>query len=198
MHKLIIVKLIKEEFNPFAFDIPKKEEPKKVKKESQKEHKILFDDNDLFNIMLQATKEAKADLIEKWSLVKRYLDIQSFSRASNFLVDGNPCVACDNAIIFVFDSEHQAAFVNIYENQIIINELLKEIYGKTFYFYAITDEKFKDLRRDFIEKRNAHELPPVGPILEPRHEEIIEEEEAKDELLEEAINLFGDDIIIEE
>ena len=28
---------VKEEFNPFAFDIPKKEEPKKVKKESQKE-----------------------------------------------------------------------------------------------------------------------------------------------------------------
>ena len=189
---------VKEEINPFTFDIPKKEESKKVKKESRKEHKILFDDNDLFNIMLQATKEAKADLIERWSLVKRYLDIQSFSRASNFLVDGNPCVACDNAIIFVFDSEHQAAFVNIYENQIIINELLKEIYGKTFYFYAITDEKFKDLRRDFIEKRNARELPPVGPILEPRHEEIIEEEETKDELLEEAINLFGDDIIIEE
>lgn len=189
---------IKEEVNSFTFDIPKKEEPKKVRKDSKKEHKILFEDNDLFNIMLQATKEAKADLIEKWSLVKRYLDIQSFSRASNFLVDGNPCVACDNAIIFVFDSEHQAAAVNIYENQIIINELLKEIYGKTYYFYAITDEKFKDLRRDFIEKRNARELPPVGPILEPRHEEIIEEEEAKDELLEEAINLFGDDIIIEE
>ena len=44
---------------------------------------------------------------------------------------------------------------DIYENQILINELLKEIYGKTFYFYAITDEKFKDLRREFIDKRNS-------------------------------------------
>ena len=121
-----------------------------------------------------------------------------YARASNLLIDGQPCVACDNAIIFVFDSEHQAALVNIYENQIIINELLKEIYGKTFYFYAITDEKFKDLRRSFIEKRNNKELPPASPILEPRHEEIIEEEEEVDDVLEEAINLFGDSIIIED
>ena len=187
-----------EHINPFTFDIPKKEEKKVKPKESKKEHRIIFEDNDLFNIMVQATKEAKADLIERWSLVKRYLDIQSFARASNFLVDGNPCVACDNAIIFVFDSEHQAALVNIYENQILINELLKEIYGKTFYFYAITDEKFKDLRRAFIDKRNNHELPPVGPILEPRHEEIEVEEETKDEVLESGMALFGEDIIIED
>ena len=187
-----------EHINPFTFDIPKKEEKKVKPKESKKEHRIIFEDNDLFNIMVQATKEAKADLIERWSLVKRYLDIQSFARASNLLVDGNPCVACDNAIIFVFDSEHQAALVNIYENQILINELLKEIYGKTFYFYAITDEKFKDLRRAFIDKRNNHELPPVGPILEPRHEEIEVEEETKDEVLESGMALFGEDIIIED
>lgn len=186
---------IKEEVTP-SF----KEEVKKVSilKGNKKEHLILFDDNDLFNILVQATKEAKVDLIEKWILVKRYLDIQAYSRASNLLVDGQPCVACDNAIIFVFDSEHQAALVNIYENQIIINELLKEIYGKTFYFYAITDEKFKDLRRAFIEKRNSHELPPPTEIKEPRHEEIVSEEEKKDELLEDAINLFGDDMIIVE
>lgn len=184
-------------------EIPKVLEEVKVTKPviggaSKKEHRIIFDDNDLFNILVQATKEAKADLIERWPLVKRYLDIQMYSRASNLLVDGQPCVACDKAIIFVFDSEHQATLVNIYENQIIINDLLKEIYGKTFYFYAITDEKFKDLRRSFIEKRNNQELPPSSPILEPRHEEIIEEEEEKDELLEEAINLFGDSIIIED
>ena len=148
--------------------------------------------------MIQATKEAKAELIERWSLVKRYLDIQQYSRASNLLVDGQPCVACDKAIIFVFDSEHQATLVNIYENQIIINNLLEEIYGKTFYFYAITDEKFKDLRRSFIEKRNNRELPPPSPILEPRHEEIKEEEEEKDELLEEAMGIFGNSIIIED
>ena len=165
---------------------------------NKKEHRIIFDDNDLFNILVQATKEAKAELIERWTLVKRYIDIQMYSRASNLLIDGQPCVACDNAIIFVFDSEHQAALVNIYENQLIINDLLKEIYGKTFYFYAITDEKFKDLRRSFIEKRTNKELPPPTEILEPRHEEIVEEEEEKDELLEEAINLFGDSIIIEE
>ena len=76
--------------------------------------------------------------------------------------------------------------------------LLEEIYGKTFYFYAITDEKFKDLRREFIDKRNSHELPPVGPILEPRHEEIEVEEEAKDEVLESGMALFGEDIIIED
>ena len=165
---------------------------------NKNQHRIIFDDNDLFNIMVQATKEAKADLIERWSLIKRYLDIQKYSRASNLLVDGQPCVACDNAIIFVFDSEHQAALVNIYENQLIINELLNEIYGKTYYFYAITDEKFKDLRREFLQKRGNHELPPASPILAPCHEEIIEEEEEKDEDLEEAISLFGDSIIIED
>ena len=176
------------------------QEVKKVNipKGNKKEHLILYDDNDLFNILVQATKEAKAELVERWILVKRYMDIQAYSRASNLLVDGQPCVCCDNAIIFVFDSEHQAALVNIYENQIIINELLKEIYGKTFYFYAITDEKFKDLRRAFIEKRNNHELPPPTEIKEPRHEEIVLEAEAKDELLEDAINLFGDDAIIVE
>ncbi len=167
-----------------------------INSEIKKNHQILFDDSDLFNIMIQATKEAKADLIERWSLVKRYLDIQMYSRASNLLVDGQPCVACDNAIIFVFDSEHQAALVNIYENQLIINELLKEIYGKTYYFYAISDEKFKDLRREFLEKRNNKELPTAREILEPRHEAITLEVEKKDELLEEAINLFGDDSII--
>ena len=165
---------------------------------SKKQHKIIFEDNDLFNIMVQATKEAKADLIERWTLVKRYLDFQAYSRASNLLIDGQPCVACENAIIFVFDSEHQAELVNIYENQIIINELLKEIYGRTFYFYAITDEKFKDLRREFIEKRSNKELPPASEILPPRHEEIEEEMEEKDEDLEEAIGLFGDSIIIED
>ena len=187
---------IKEEVTPSFNEEVKEVKKVSVPKGNKKEHLILFDDNDLFNILVQATKEAKADLIEKWVLVKRYLDIQTYSRASNLLVDGQPCVACDNAIIFVFDSEHQAALVNIYENQIIINELLKEIYGKTFYFYAITDEKFKDLRRTFIEKRNNHELPPPTEIKEPRHEEIIAEEEKKDELLEDAINLFGDDMII--
>ena len=195
-----------EVIEPVLFEEVKEEkvepvvEIKKAPKGTQvkKEHLILFDDNDLFNILVQATKEAKADLIERWSLVKRYIDIQLFARASNLLFDGQPCVACDNAIIFVFDSEHQAALVNIYENQILINDLLKEIYGKTYYFYAISDEKFKDLRRAFIEKRNNRELPPASPILPPRHEEIVEEEE-KDELLEEAISLFGDQsIIIEE
>ena len=165
---------------------------------SKKQHKILFDDNDLFNIMSHATKKAKADLIEKWSLVKRYIDFQAFSKASNLLIDGQPCVACDNAIIFVFDSEHQAELVNIYENQLMISDLLKEIYGQVYYFYAITDEKFKDLRREYIEKRNNQELPPVADILPPRHEPIEEEEEENDEELEQAMGLFGDSIIIED
>ena len=41
-------------------------------------------------------------------------------------------------------------------------------------------------------------MPPASPILAPRHEEIVEEEEEKDEDLEEAISLFGDSIIIED
>ena len=52
--------------------------------------------------------------------------------------------------------------------------------------------------KQFIEKRNNHELPPPTEIKEPRHEEIVLEAEAKDELLEDAINLFGDDAIIVE
>lgn len=196
-----VIEKPKEEPKPIVEEVVIEEKPiisKPVNKPHTGEHRILFDDNELFNIMIQATKEAKAELIERWSLVKRYLDIQQYSRASNLLVDGQPCVACDKAIIFVFDSEHQATLVNIYENQIIINNLLEEIYGKTFYFYAITDEKFKDLRRSFIEKRNNRELPPPSPILEPRHEEIKEEEEEKDELLEEAMGIFGNSIIIED
>ena len=196
-----VIEKPKEEPKPIVEEVVIEEKPiisKPVNIPHTGEHRILFDDNELFNIMIQATKEAKAELIERWSLVKRYLDIQQYYRASNLLEDGQPCVACDKAIIFVFDSEHQVALVNIYENQIIINNLLEEIYGKTYYFYAITDEKFKDLRRSFIEKRNNRELPPPSPILEPRHEEIKEEEEEKDELLEEAMGIFGNSIIIED
>lgn len=186
----------------------KKEEPKiepsivELRKGIMK--KIVFSDDDVMNLLAQATKTEKAAVMERWPLIRKYMAMSNFLKAANMIIDGQPIAVCKNAMLLVFNLDAQAQVINVHANQLIIRDLFKEIYGKDYYFYGISDENFRKVRVQFVDKMNSNNLPKIYPIEEPKiigTEEILspkKEEEIKDENLNYFEKLFGQKIDVKE
>ena len=182
------------------YDDPVINEGFEEKVEEQKDDpnsSVSLTTDELLNILVQSNKENKNKLIEKWDSLKKYRLQPKYQKAVSLLSGGSPVAVAENGIILSFSTTSQADLVNQSKSQAIIMEFFKdEFLNKEYYFYALSDEDFRQLKYEFIRRRKAHTLPMPHKITPPEIKPIEQEIPEDNEELNSLKKLFGDSLEI--
>ena len=153
---------------------------------------IPFTNKDILNVMVQATKTDKKNIADKWGVLRQYINMPTFARATNLLIDAHPAAVCKNGIVFVYKYESQANEINLAYNQKQVQKLLKEIYMKDFVVFGLSEDAFVEVKQQFISLMQKQTLPSPFPI-EISNYDVVEEENIVNEVEETSLasEIFG-------
>ena len=187
-------------------EIVEKKKEKSEKKEETKEENISqeiisSENEELFgqdyidliinNCFARATKENKKEFEKNWKKLGDYALDSKFGAVSGFLTDANIRVVGDKEILLSFEYE---SMVNRGIGLISsIKKLLKKIYEKDYDVALITDEKWNSIKNEYIENKNkgvTYDYIPISKLSSKKEKKNKEEN-----ITNQAIELFGEDII---
>jgi DNA polymerase-3 subunit gamma/tau len=154
--------------------------------------KFIPTEEDLLNVLVQATKDALNMAKQKWVELPKYLNSPTTAKATVMLTDGLPVAAAKNMLVLAYDNETYLNRINSVENHDMMNNFLKAIYKENMMCYCVTKEDFMKLKDRYMELRNMGKLPS------PRKISFGEEEAKKDEGLEFGKKIFGDFLQVKE
>ena len=176
-----------------------KEEIKEEKKEesavsavnTSNEEKFIPTEDDLLNVLVQATKDDLNMAKQKWVILPKYLNSPSTAKATVLLMDGLPVAAAKNMIVLAYDTDTYLNRVNSISNHDMMNNFLKAIYNDNMMCYCVTKEEFMRLKDTYMSLRALGKLPAPRKI-------SFGEENKKDEGLEFGKKIFGDFLTVKE
>jgi len=187
---------VKQQVITETIDLNDKVEPVKVDRDPNgKEQIITFSDKELLNVLVQASKEDKDFVSSRWSLITQYMSKPQFSYAASLVIDGVPFAATDNALILGYQLAPQARASSKASNYKLIINFFSELFGKEMIFYSITDEAFKALRIDYINRKSLNTLPQAFAVTMPEFIDVKEEvklDPKTEKALELGVAIFGD------
>lgn len=174
------------------------EEPKKVESEPvptiqpSAEEKIVPTEDELLNVLVQATKDALNTAKQKWVELPKYLNSPSTAKVAVLLTDGLPVAAAKNMLVLAYDNETYLNRVNSTSNHDMMNNFLKAIYKENIMCYCVTKESFMKLKDTYMLLRSSGKLPA------PKKIDFGEAEKKIDEGLEFGKKIFGDFLQVKE
>jgi len=174
---------------------PKKEVVLEEKVESRvtlSNDKFIPTEEDLLNVLVQATKDALNTAKQKWVELPKYLNSPSTAKVAVLLTDGLPVAAAKNMIVLAYDNDTYLNRVNSISNHEMMNNFLKAIYKDNMMCYCVTKEDFMKLKDRYMMLRNTNSLPS------PRKINFEGNENKVDEGLEFGKKIFGDFLQIKE
>lgn len=157
---------------------------------------INIDYQDILNILVQAMRDNLEDIKEHWNLISKYRFNLNTAKYANMLYESKPVAAGPTAMIIAFDYQAEANQINYEDNYYPIKKFLREILGSDYDFIAITNDKWQEIRTDYIKLKRENKLPASTPI---NLSHIQKKEVNKlNEAQQFAQDLFGDLVEFEE
>ena len=147
------------------------------------------------NAFALANKSLLEELKLKWVDLSNYLHNREFSNVVSYLMDGTLRVAGDKDVIIsvMYDSLVTNALMALDKIELLFNI----VSGKHYNIAFVTDEDWKELKKDFIEnKKNGKKYEYV--LVEDKKGDIINSDDSlslESESVVDAITLFGDDLV---
>ena len=130
-------------------------------------------------------------MLDKWEQLHKYKMQPKYQKAANLLNGGSPVAVADDGFILAFQLKSQAELINQTKNQAIIMQFFKdEFLGKNYYFYALSDDEYKQLKFEFVSRQKTNSLPTPHKITPPE----IKVEEQESEEVTNLKNIFGDSL----
>ena len=173
------------------------EEPKKVETapvqvvQPVEERKDPTED-ELLNVLVQATKDSLNTAKQKWVELPKYLNSPSTAKVAVMLTDGLPVAAARNMLVLAYDNDTYLNRVNSSSNHEMMNNFLKAIYKENMMCYCVTKENFMKLKDTYMMLRSEGRLPA------PKKIDFGENEKKVDEGLEFGKKIFGDFLQVKE
>ncbi len=157
------------------------------------EEKFIPTEEDLLNVLVQATKESLVLAKQRWVELPRFMNSPSTARVATQLMDGLPVAAAKNMMILAYDNEAYLNRVNSMSSHREMNNFLKAMYKENVMTYCVTKDDFMKLKDTYMVLRSNGNLPSPKAI---NFDEKVEEKE--DEGLEFGKKVFGDFLQIKE
>ena len=154
-------------------------------------------EEDLLNVLVQASKDALLKAKQQWVMLPKYLNTPDTAKVTGILLDGYPLAACDNVIIIGYNNDVYLNRVYMQENYEAMNNFLKALYNSDIKCYCLTIQKFNSLKERYLALRQLGKLPKPVPIIVQRKSFDTKPKVQVDEDMEYAKKLFGDSLIIE-
>ena len=155
---------------------------------------FVLDEDSILGLMVQGSKAEKFEDIEKWKAIESKCRDISSARYANVLKDTK--VVVSNDLFLLLSTPYQALVNEICESKQELESFIRNDLLIDKVIYVITKDRFDEMTKKFIERKNNNSLPQ--PLLIQRKVSIQKEEE-KDPNMSIMIDLFGDDFtVIEE
>ena len=120
------------------------------------------------NILKNATKQNITFIKDLWPNINEYLINEKYKMVAGMLVNATPVAASKKGVIITLPLESSISRIEKeYDNS---KELLKEIYDQNYKIVYISEQYWKKVRPEFVEKTKNGEL------------QIIDESEVLDKL----------------
>ena len=158
----------------------------------------LPDEEELLNVLVQASKDALLKAKQQWVMLPKYLNNPDTAKVTGILLDGYPLAACDNVVIIGYNNDVYLNRVYVQENYNEMNNFLKALYNTDIKCYCLTLEKFNSIKEKYLVLRQLGKLPKPLPIIIQKRKFETKAETKVDEDIEYAKSLFGDNLIIKE
>jgi DNA polymerase-3 subunit gamma/tau len=176
---------VQDEVPPFMAPKPKpvviepKPEPKPetvippkpvVKKPSnEKLHKdgteILLTDDVLIKILTLADRDEKMKLRnERWDDLALLAMDADFGDHAALLSDGQPYALANEILIMEFNFGRNAKYINLKENQKVIQDIMSTLLGRRIPVYGLTHEQAVMLTRKYRSMSQVNKLPKVKSV----------------------------------
>ena len=174
------------------------EEEKVIKIDQNKEEKEIIEEekNDksilINNVFYGANKEEKENFVNKYVDINEYLTNKKYNSIANLLIKAKPEVVSDRIVLFSFKNEFEVVLFD--KNEDLIKKLLKEIYKKNYEVVAISEDKWKEEKNNYI--KNIKSGVKYTYIEEEKKKKVTKRK--KNELENTAELIFGDGIIVED
>lgn len=157
------------------------------------EEKFIPTEDDLLNVLVQATKDSLVLAKQKWVILPKYMNSVSTAKVTALLLDGLPVAAAKNMIVLAYENETYLNTVNSVATHKMMNNFLKALYNDKMMCYCVTKEDFLKLKDTYMGLRSQGKLPAPKPVV---FDDEVKEE--KDEGLEFGKKIFGDFLQIKE
>ena len=181
---------------------PQEEEKVEIEEEEKVVPRETFENNndkfvpteeELLNVLVQATKDALLIAKQKWVVLPKYMNSASTAKVAALLLDGLPVAASKNMIVLAYENQTYLNTVNSVSDHKMMNNFLKALYNDKMMCYCVTRDDFIKLKETYMLLRSQGNLPAPKPIV---FEDEVKEE--KDEGLEFGKKIFGDFLQIKE
>lgn len=151
--------------------------------------------NELINIRINNTfakcnKKYLNELKEKWRNISEYSVSSIYGMAAGILLDADVVAASDSNIIVVYPYNSMSERAN---NDIAtIEKLLKLVFNKDYKFISLDQNKWEKLKKEYI--KNIRDNIAYNYITEQvDYNKLFKIE--NDEIVEQALEFFGDDLV---
>ena len=137
------------------------------------------------NAMATANIHYKNELIEVWNGLSHYFMDDKYSKVAQLLSDTEIKVVGSSYLILSTNS--LALMNNIYQNLVIVEDFINKIY-RNLLIVLVTDEEFEKIKKKYIEDKKNN----IVYKIEEECGKLVEE---KSNLINQAINVFGSDLV---
>lgn len=132
-------------------------------------------------------------VVSKWSQVLNEVKKQKIT-VHAWLVDGEPVAVHDDGVLVAFKNEIHCKTTEKPANKQLIEQVMQHIFGKPLALYTIMANDWEALLPTDNEQPEAEQAEPEPFQLEPEAE-VEEDGKHKEPWINEAIELFGEDLV---
>jgi DNA polymerase-3 subunit gamma/tau len=133
-------------------------------KDAEKEDSFEIDDQLMVNVMAVSTKDIKAELLDGWKNIKKLTTHPLVGKAATMLIDGRPLVASKNIVVLECQMPKLAEKINLKENQAELQTVIKKVFHKKMFVYAVSRNKSIDLQSLYMNLLQIGKLPKPKDI----------------------------------
>lgn len=148
------------------------------------------------NTLVSANKSYLNEIIKHWSELKKYTVDQLYGLAAGILVDSIPRAVGENNILVTYAYESMAERANECIEK--IEEMLYKIFEKKYKFISTSEEEWEKIKTDYIKKKKngeKYEIISEDNVKDNKNKSERKTKKNEDEIIKNAIDLFGDNII---
>ncbi len=164
------VKILEPEIKEVSVELNKKEKNNKSEETNQvlpfseSGESIIFSDDDILNIMVQANKQEKQIVLNAWNELINLLLEPVYEKYVHTLQQCFARIVSHDVIILEATFNNIVNKVNLMNNQEGFKQILKKLTDRDYLIICLSHAKYQDIVSVFKEKSLSKQLPSIKPI----------------------------------
>ena len=132
---------------------------------TEEDDSFKINDDLMIKIMVSSKKDIKTELNEGWKNIKKFMTHPLVGKAASLLIDGHPLVASNKLVVLEYQLQKAADKINLKDNQLELQTVLSQVFGRKMFVYAVSRNKSIDLQGEYMNLLQIGRLPKAKDIV---------------------------------